>query len=318
MSENLIKESKRLRRNLFTQGDTRHLSDEDFQNYKSASINNCIRSEADLISPIPNDIDGVVDLDILKNLKNFSFKIKDLEERIVELTATATATQPPLSKPSSAVTGNLEDLTKKIAEYIEEIMPPQFLQSMLIIPKDQLHKYKLHKIVLLEYNEYIQETYQVVHDISNKLSTHISYSCTKNIKRKSKNSFPSFKNKLNELLLKYAEEFGFVKDSQIKQLPHHHHHHHQHQQQQQQQQQNKKQLKTLNRKKIRYMKRKLFEEYQEFKKENPDNEELDLKEYPPVEIKIGSKNKDLKNVDSFFLHYNMQNFKIIEGNISFK
>jgi hypothetical protein len=98
-------------------------------------------------------------------------------------------------------------------------MPPQFLQSMLIIPKDQLHKYKLHKVVLLEYNEYIQETCQVVHDISNKLSTHISYSCTKNIKRKSKNSFPSFKNKLNELLLKYAEEFGFVEDSQKKQLP---------------------------------------------------------------------------------------------------
>ena len=64
------------------------------------------------------------------------------------------------------------------------------------------------------------------------------------------------------------------------------------------------------------MKRKLFEEYQEFKKENSDNEELDLKEYPPVEIKIGSKNKDLKSMDSFFLHYNMQNFKIIEGNIS--
>ena len=192
-------------------------------------------------------------------------------------------------------------------------MPPQFLQSMLIIPKDQLYKYKLHKIVLLEYNEYIQETCQVVHDISNKLSTHISYSCTKNIKRKSKNSF-SFKNKLNELLLKYAEEFRFVEDSQKKQLSHHRHHHHQHQQQQQQQ--NKKQLKASNRKKIRYMKRKLFEEYQEFKKENPDNEELDLKEYPPVEIKIGSKNKGLKSVDSFFLHYNMQNFKIIEGNIS--
>jgi len=142
LSENLIKESRRLRRNLFTQGDTRHLSDKDFQNYKSASINNCIRSEADLISPVPNDIDGVVDLDILKNLKNFSFTIKDLEERILELTATPTttptpttaATQPLPSKPSSAVTGNLGELTKKIAEYIEEIMPPQFLQSMLIIP----------------------------------------------------------------------------------------------------------------------------------------------------------------------------------------
>jgi CHAT domain-containing protein len=211
----LIKESRRLRRNLFTQGDIRHLSDEDFQNYKSASINNCIRSKADLISLIPNDIDGVVDLDVLNNLKNFSFKIKDLEERIVELTATVAATatqptQPSLSKPSSAVTGNLEDLTKKIAEYIDEIMPPQFIQSMLILPKDQLHKYKLNKIVLHEYNEYIQETCQVVDDISNRLSMHVqSYSYIKNIKRKSRNSFPSFKNKLNEILLKHSNEFGF-------------------------------------------------------------------------------------------------------------
>src|SRR5215204_6798393 len=106
--------------------------------------------------------------------------------------------------------GNLKDLTKKIAEYIEEIMLSQFLQLMLIISKDQLHKYKLHKIVLLEYNEYIQETCKVVNDISNKLSTHVkSYSYTKNIKRKSRNTFPSFKNKLNEILLKHAKEFGF-------------------------------------------------------------------------------------------------------------
>ena len=61
---------------------------------------------------------------------------------------------------------------------------------------------------------------------------------------------------------------------------------------------------------------KIIWRYQEFKKENSDNKELDLKEYPSVEIKIRSKNKDLKSVDSFFLHYNMQNFKIIEGNIS--
>jgi hypothetical protein len=73
LSENLIKESRRLYRNLFTQGDTRHLSDKDFQNYKSASINNCIRSEADLISPVSNDIDGVVDLDVLKNLKTLVY-----------------------------------------------------------------------------------------------------------------------------------------------------------------------------------------------------------------------------------------------------
>jgi hypothetical protein len=53
------------------------------------------------------------------------------------------------------------------------------------------------------------------------------------------------------------------------------------------------------------MKWKLFKEYQEFKKENPDNEELDLKEYPLVEIKIRLKNKDFKSVNSFFLYYNI-------------
>jgi hypothetical protein len=223
----LIEESRRLRKNLYSQGATRHLSDKDFQNYKSASINNCIRSEEDLISPIPNEIDGIIDLDILKNLKIFSSTIKDLEEKIEAATS-----KPPPSLPSSAVAESLEELTKKIAEYIDEIMPPQFIQSMLILPKDQLHKYKLHKIVLHEYNEYIQETCQVVDDISNRLSTHVqSYSYIKNIKRKSRNSFPSFKNKLNEILLKHSNEFGFEEKE-----PSQHQHHHHHQQQQHQQQ----------------------------------------------------------------------------------
>lgn len=225
LSNNLIEESRRLRKNLYSQGATRHLSDKDFQNYKSASINNCIRSEEDLISPIPNEIDGIVDLDILKNLKIFSSTIKDLEEKIEAATS-----KPPPSLPSSAVVESLEELTKKIAEYIDEIMPPQFIQSMLILPKDQLHKYKLHKIVLREYNEYIQETCQVVDDISNRLSMHVqSYSYIKNIKRKSRNSFPSFKNKLNEILLKHSNEFGFEEKE-----PSQHQHHHQKQQHQQQ------------------------------------------------------------------------------------
>ena len=75
----MIKESRELRNTLYSQGKTRQLSDEDFQNYKSLSTNNYIRSEANLISPIPNDINGVVDLDVLKNLKNFSFTINNLE-----------------------------------------------------------------------------------------------------------------------------------------------------------------------------------------------------------------------------------------------
>ena len=369
LSKNLIKESRELRNTLYSQGKTRQLSDEDFQNYKLSSTNNYVRSEADLISPIPNEINGVVDLDVLKNLKNFSSTIKNLEEKSATLCATISSSPLPSSVGVAGVSSSplpssptdemiqkeLSELTTKIIEYFEEIMPPQFMQSMLIIPKNQLHKYKLHKIVLLEYNEYIQETCKVVNDISNKLSTHVkSYSYTKNIKRKSRNTFPSFKNKLNEILLKHAKEFGFDEkyqqekkahlhhhhhDMQKKEehlhhhhhdvqkkeedLHHHHHdlqkkeehlHHHHHDMQQKKElQKNKKQLKIINRKKIRFMHQKLYEEYKFFKKENPNNIDLDLQEFPPVKSKVASKNKDVKSVDSVFLHYNMQNFKLIEG-----
>ena len=57
------------------------------------------------------------------------------------------------------------------------------------------------------------------------------------------------------------------------------------------------------------MQQKLFAEYKEFKKENPNNIELDLKKFPLVEIKIEAKNKDLKSVDSVFMHYNMKILK---------
>ncbi|CAI2195576.1 1302_t:CDS:1, partial [Funneliformis geosporum] len=140
LSNNLIEESRKLRKNLYSQEATKHLSDKDFQNYKSASINNCIRSEEDFILPISNEIDRIINLNILKNLKIFSSTIKDLEEKIEAATS-----KPLLSLPSSAVAESLEELTKKIAEYIDEIMLSQFIQSMLILPKDQLHKYKLHK-----------------------------------------------------------------------------------------------------------------------------------------------------------------------------
>ena len=48
------------------------------------------------------------------------------------------------------------------------------------------------------------------------------------------------------------------------------------------------------------MKRKLFEEYQEFKKENPDNEELDLKEYPRLKLRLDQKIKILRVWIPFF------------------
>lgn len=63
------------------------------------------------------------------------------------------------------------------------------------------------------------------------------------------------------------------------------------------------------------MHKKLLEEFNQYKKNNPTSSiSLDLNEHPPVEInKIESKNKDLKSVDSIFTHYNLQNFKMIEG-----
>ena len=58
----------------------------------------------------------------------------------------------------------------------------------------------------------------------------------------------------------------------------------------------------------------LYKEYEEYKKNNPNYNNLDLKEYPPVVInQIGEKNKDLKAVDSISMHYDLTNFKTIEG-----
>jgi hypothetical protein len=76
----------------------------------------------------------------------------------------------------------------------------------------------------------------------------------------------------------------------------------------------KKEIKKLNKKKIRYINNILFKEFLEFKKNNPHNIKVDVKEYPPIKInKIKEKNKDLKAVDSFPLYYNLSNFQTIEG-----
>src|SRR5437764_7160598 len=99
---------------------------------------------------------------------------------------------------------------------------------MLIIPKDQLYQYKLHKVVLGEYNKYIDETCEVVENISNKLSAdYKNYSFTKNNERRSRNLFPSFKNKLNEILLNYASEFGFKEYHQHQEVEDHCYHYYQ-------------------------------------------------------------------------------------------
>ena len=126
---------------------------------------------------------------------------------------------------SEKIQKDIDELVVKVVNLVETIMPPTFLESMLIIPREKLDSYRLHKIVIAEYNKYIDEMCDNVNDISNNLSTdNKNYSFIKNNQRRSRKSFPSFKNKLNEILLNYASEFGF-KEHQEKDD-----HYHQHQQ----------------------------------------------------------------------------------------
>ena len=74
--------SRALRQTLFTQGDTRKLSDDDFELYKNQSGNCSMRCEGDLVSTHLNEIDGMIDFDTLNNLKEFSSKIADLDKKI--------------------------------------------------------------------------------------------------------------------------------------------------------------------------------------------------------------------------------------------
>src|ERR1700722_11915689 len=215
---------------------------------------------------------------------------------------------------SEKIQKDIDELVVKVVNLVETIMPPTFLESMLIIPREKLDSYRLHKIVIAEYNKYIDEMCDNVNDISNNLSTdNKNYSFIKNNQRRSRKSFPSFKNKLNEILLNYASEFRF-KEHQEKDD-----HYHQHQQEEEDHSHHnrcdeKKILKKINKKKIKYMKKKLFKEFETYKKNNPDNINLDLREYPPVEIKqIGEKIKDLKSVDSISEHYDLSKFQTVEG-----
>jgi hypothetical protein len=64
----------------------------------------------------------------------------------------------------------LDILMNKINQFMESVMPLTFLKSMLIIPKNQLYFCKLHKIVIYEYNKYIDEIYGEVENLSNKSS----------------------------------------------------------------------------------------------------------------------------------------------------
>ena len=57
----------------------------------------------------------------------------------------------------------------------------------------------------------------------------------------------------------------------------------------------------------------LFNEFKQYKKNNLNDSNLDLIEYPPVEIEqIGKKNKDLKSVDSV-MHYDLSRFQTVES-----
>ncbi|CAB4402876.1 unnamed protein product [Rhizophagus irregularis] len=48
---------------------------------------------------------------------------------------------------SKKIHKDIDKLTKNIIDLVENIIPPTFLQSLLIIPKDLLQLYKLHKLV---------------------------------------------------------------------------------------------------------------------------------------------------------------------------
>ena len=61
------------------------------------------------------------------------------------------------------------------------------------------------------------------------------------------------------------------------------------------------------------MKNILHKEFQDFKKKNPNTDDLDMKEYLPVEVKFEEKNKNLKSVDSISMNYDLSRFQIIEG-----
>ena len=70
----------------------------------------------------------------------------------------------------------------------------------------------------------------------------------------------------------------------------------------------------LNKKKIKYMRRKLYNEFKEFRKNHPDRVNLDLKQFPPAQVKeIKEKNQNLKSINTIFMHYDIQNFQIIKG-----
>ncbi|CAB4397509.1 unnamed protein product [Rhizophagus irregularis] len=252
--------SRTLRETLFTQGNTRKLNDDDFKLYKDSSGCASLRCEKDLISVHQNQIDDVVDFETFNKLKEFSSKVQNLEEEINSkliklknnITMSTSTTTATTNNKSKKVHEDIDKLKKNIVDLVENIMPLTLLQSLLVIPKDNLQLYKLHKVVLYEYNKYIDEVYVSVNNISNGLSTSDNYSYVKNKERKSRNLFPSFKSKLNDILLKYADEFGFV-------------------------------------------------DYQE--RISTSCYKSDWR-----------KNKDLKTVDSISMHYDLSNFKIIEGN----
>jgi len=177
------------------------LNDDDFKLYKDSSGCSSLRCEEDLISIHQNQIDDVVDFETFNKLKEFSSKVQNLEEEInskliklknnittsTSITTATTTTTTSSNSTSSTITTttnnkskkvheDIDKLKKNIVDLVENIMPPTLLQSLLVIPKDHLQLYKLHKVVLYKYNKYIDEVYVSVNNISNGLSTSDNYS----------------------------------------------------------------------------------------------------------------------------------------------
>jgi len=140
------------------------LSNNEFELYKNESEGCSTRCEKDLVSEHLNEIDGIIDFNTLNNLKEFSSKSVDLDKKIKSKTfdlnncmssssrsiiddnITNNNNTVPFninnnSKSSSSITNNtimssnkskiiqrdIDELTRKVFDLVENIMPLTFL-----------------------------------------------------------------------------------------------------------------------------------------------------------------------------------------------
>ncbi|GBC29468.2 hypothetical protein GLOIN_2v1712465 [Rhizophagus irregularis DAOM 181602=DAOM 197198] len=181
--------SRTLRETLFTQGNTRKLDDDDFKLYKDSS--GCAKFSSK-VQNLEEEINSKL-IKLKHNITTSSTITTTTSSNSTSSTTTTDTTTASTSSNSTSSTStpittnnkskkihtDIDKLTKNIVDLVENIMPPTFLQSYHL-------QYKLHKVVLYEYNKYIDEVYVSVNNISNRLSTSDNYSYVKNKERKKK------------------------------------------------------------------------------------------------------------------------------------